>query len=198
MSLLQSLIEQAKNPKGFVGSAMLRIMNTAHNGMNKWVIQNGAIDNGDIVLDIGCGGGKTIQSLSKINKSGKIYGIDFSHQAVIDSIKTNKEDVAIRKVIIKQASVSNIPYPEEFFDKITAFQTHYFWPDLANDVKEVFRVLKQGGQFIIISEIYKINYHMEAYKCKTDIKQLFESIGFQKVHIQEDSKRGWICITGTK
>ncbi|MFJ7737399.1 class I SAM-dependent methyltransferase [Lysinibacillus sp. NPDC097287] len=198
MSLLQRLIEQAKNPKGFVGSTMLRIMNAAHSGMTKWVIQSGAIKDGDVVLDIGCGGGKTIQSLSKINRAGKIYGIDFSKQAVKNSIKANKEDVAKGKVIVRKASVSSIPYPDQFFDKITAFQTHYFWPNLASDVKEVFRVLKQGGQFIIISEIYKINYHMKSYKTKIEIQQLFENIGFQTVNIIEDTKKGWLCITGIR
>ncbi len=196
MTILQRLIQQAKKPKGFVGSLMLRIMNMAHSGMNKWLIKNGNVYDGDIVLDIGCGGGKTLQTLSKINPSGKIYGIDFSEQAVKDSIRTNKMDVANGKVIVTQASVSSIPYTDQFFDTITAFQTHYFWPDLGNDVKEVFRVLKRGGRFIIISELYKINYHMNAYKTKSEIKQLFESVGFQSIHMIEN--KGWLCITGTK
>ncbi len=198
MTILQRLIEQAKSPKGFVGSVMLHIMNVAHRGMNKWLMESGVIKDGDIVLDIGCGGGKMLQSLAKINHRGKIYGIDFSQQAVKDSIKANQADVKKGKIIVRQASVSNIPYPEAFFDTITAFQTHYFWPNLALDVKEVCRVLKKGGQFIIISEIYKINYHMEDYKTKTDIKQLFENIGFQKVDIKEDTKKGWLCIIGIK
>ena len=198
MSILQWLIEQAKNPKGFVGSTMLRIMNAAHSGMTKWAIQSGAIKDGDIVLDIGCGGGKTIQTLSIFNKSGKIYGIDFSEQAVKNSIKANKGDVARGKVIVRKASVSSIPYPESFFDKITAFQTHYFWPNLAADVKQVFRVLKQGGQFMIVSEVYKINYHMKSYKTKTEIQQLIENIGFQTAQVVEDTKKGWIYITGIK
>lgn len=198
MTLLQRLIEQAKKPRGFVGSLMLRIMNKAHSGMNTWLIRQEVINDGDIVLDIGCGGGKTLQSLSKINRSGKIYGIDFSEQAVKDSIKTNEMDVANGKVIVTQASVSSIPYSDKFFDKITAFQTHYFWPDLANDVEEVFRVLKDDGKFIIISELYKINYHMIAYKTKPEIKQLLESVGFQTVTIQENTQKGWLCITGVK
>lgn len=198
MTLLQRLIEQAKNPRGFMGSLMLRIMNKAHSGMNTWLMKQEAINDGDIVLDIGCGGGKTLQSLSKINPSGKIYGIDFSALAVKDSIKTNQVDIANGKVIVTQASVSSIPYSDKFFDTITAFQTHYFWPDLANDVKEVFRVLKDDGKFIIISELYKINYHMKAYKTKSEIKQLFESVGFQTVTIQENTQKGWLCITGIK
>ncbi|KOS60315.1 class I SAM-dependent methyltransferase [Lysinibacillus agricola] len=198
MTLLQRLIEQAKKPRGIVGSLMLRIMNFAHSGMNTWLMKNGAVYDGDIVLDIGCGGGKTLQTLSKINPSGKIYGIDFSEQAIKDSIKTNRKDVANGKVIVKQASVSSIPYTDKFFDTITALQTHYFWSDLANDVKEVFRVLKNGGKFIIISELYKINYHMKAYKTKPEIKKLLESVGFQTVHIQENTQKGWLCITGIK
>lgn len=198
LTLLQRLIEQAKKPNGFVGSVMLRIMNFAHSGMNTWLIKHGDVYDGDTVLDIGCGGGKTLQTLSNINPSGKVYGIDFSEQAVRDSIKTNKMDVANGKVIVKQASVSNIPYPDQFFDTITAFQTHYFWPDLANDVKEVFRVLKHGGKFIIISELYKINYHMKAYKTKSEIEQLYESIGFQRIQIIENARKGCLCIIGIK
>ena len=198
MTLLQRLIEQAKQPRGFVGSLMLRIMNKAHSGMNTWLMKQEAVNDGDIVLDIGCGGGKTLQSLSKMNPSGKIYGIDFSAQAVKDSSKTNQLDVANGKVIVTQASVSSIPYTDKFFDTITAFQTHYFWPNLANDVKEVFRVLKDDGKFIIISELYKINYHMKVYKTKSEIKQLFESVGFQTVTIRENSQKGWLCITGIK
>jgi len=198
MALLQRLIEQAKKPNGFVGSVMLRIMNVAHSGMNTWLIKHGDVYDGDIVLDIGCGGGKTLQTLSKMNPGGKIYGIDFSEQAIKDSIKTNKMDVANGKVIVKQASVSNIPYTDQFFDTITAFQTHYFWPDLANDVKEVFRVLKHGGKFIIMSELYKINYHMKAYRTTSEIEQLFESVGFQKIQIIQNARKGCLCIIGMK
>ncbi|WP_285399432.1 class I SAM-dependent methyltransferase [Lysinibacillus sp. fls2-241-R2A-57] len=198
MTLLQRLIEQAKKPSGIVGSLMLRIMNKAHSGMNTWLMRHEVIKDGDTVLDIGCGGGSTLRFLSQMNPSGKIYGIDFSEQSVHESIKTNETDVANGKVIVTQASVSDIPHDDKFFDTITAFQTHYFWPDLANDVIEVFRVLKYGGKFIIISEVYKINYHMKAYKTKPEIKQLFESVGFQTVTIRENTQKGWLCITGIK
>jgi ubiquinone/menaquinone biosynthesis C-methylase UbiE len=82
MNLLNKLIEQAKNPDGIVGSFMLRIMNTAHTEMNNWALGSTKIGEDSNVLDVGCGGGKTIQLLSHINKSGRIYGIDYSEQAV--------------------------------------------------------------------------------------------------------------------
>jgi 2-polyprenyl-3-methyl-5-hydroxy-6-metoxy-1,4-benzoquinol methylase len=61
MNLLNKLIEQAKNPDGIVGSFMLRIMNTAHTEMNNWALGSTKIGEDSIVLDVGCGGGKTIQ-----------------------------------------------------------------------------------------------------------------------------------------
>ncbi|QED46280.1 class I SAM-dependent methyltransferase [Cytobacillus dafuensis] len=196
MNLLDRLIEQAKNPNGALGSFMLRIMNTAHSPMNKWALEQIKIRNEAVMLDIGCGGGKAIQLLSKRNPNGKIYGIDYSDQAVKDSIKANKLDVEKGKVDIRQASVTDIPFPEDVFDIITAFQTHYFWTDLEKGVKETFRVLKSEGCFLIIAEIYKINYHMKSYKTREEMEQLFKKAGFNTVKFYENKR--WICIKGIK
>ena len=48
-----------------------------------------------------------------------------------------------------------MPFPDGVFDLVTAVETHYFWPDMAADMREVFRVLKPGGGFILIAEAYK-------------------------------------------
>ncbi|WP_409369663.1 class I SAM-dependent methyltransferase [Lysinibacillus sp. 38-6] len=198
MTILQKLIEQAKQPSGLIGSVMLRIMNVAHRGMTNWLMHSGLMKDGDIVLDIGCGGGRTVQALSNINHRGKIHGIDISEQAVNDTIKVNRYAVANGKVIVSQASVATIPYPDAFFDLITACQTHYFWADLASDVQEVYRVLKHGGQFVIMSEIYKINYHRKDYQTNGQLKQLLKNIGFQSITIQEHARKGWISVIATK
>lgn len=112
LNLLNKLIEQAKNPNGILGSFMLRIMNSAHIEMNKWAVEKIKVREESVMLDAGCGGGKTLQLLSDINTYGKIYGIDYSEQAVKDSIRANKVDVETGKVHIQQASVTNIPFPE--------------------------------------------------------------------------------------
>ncbi|MBO1626064.1 class I SAM-dependent methyltransferase [Bacillus arachidis] len=196
MSVLQKLIEQAKNPRGSIGSSMLCIMNTAHVRLTNWALQKINIPKDSIILDIGCGGGRTIHTLSKINTSGKIYGIDYSEKAVESSIKSNITDVKNEKVIIRKASVSSIPYHNEFFNLITAFQTHYFWPDLENDIKEVFRVLKPNGSFMIVAETFKINYHMQKFKTTEELVDLFSKTGFQHVKCYEE--KGCLCIVGSK
>lgn len=200
MSFLNRLIEQAKNPKGSVGSLMLSIMNRAHYGMNTWAFSLGRLDieSAAVMLDIGVGGGQTIRLLSEMNTSGKLYGIDYSEQAVINSIKANRENVKRGRVDIRQASVALIPFQEGSFDVVTAFQTHYFWPDLEHDLQEVFRVLKQNGRFMMVAETYKINYHMKSYKTKEEMRELLDTTGFKSIEFHGNAKKGWLCVIAVK
>ncbi|MGQ0516654.1 SAM-dependent methyltransferase, partial [Bacillus sp. D-CC] len=39
MSILQRFIQQAKNPRGTIGSSMLCIMNAAHTRLTNWALQ---------------------------------------------------------------------------------------------------------------------------------------------------------------
>ncbi|EJQ53495.1 Uncharacterized protein BWINRASL_01139 [Bacillus mycoides] len=196
MGILQRLIKQAKNPRGTIGSSMLCIMNAAHTRLTNWALQKIHIREDAVILDIGCGGGKTIHSLSRLTPHGKIYGIDYSEQAVKSSKKTNTKDVKTEKVILHQASVSSIPYTTNFFNLITAFQTHYFWPDVEHDMKEVFRILKPNGSFLLVAETFKIQYHMDKFKTTEELVNLFYKTGFTSVQCYEE--RGCLCVIGNK
>lgn len=196
MGLLDTLIEQAKHPRGFIGNVMIKIMNKAHSSLTTWGLQKIEIKSDAPILDIGCGGGQTIHMLASQNKHQEIYGIDYSQQAVETSIQTNSKTISEGRVKITQGDVSALRFEEEFFGTITAIQTHYFWPDIENAVKEIVRVLRVDGTFVMISEIYKINYHMKQYTRNDEIELLFRESGFQTVNIHENNK--WRCYIGKK
>ncbi len=42
-----------------------------------------------------------------------------------------------------------MPIDDEIYDLVTAFETIYFWPDIKNTFKEVSRIIKPNGQFMI-------------------------------------------------
>lgn len=196
MDSIHYLIAQSKKPEGFIGSLLIRIMNRAHAGITAWALKKIEIKKDAVILDIGCGGGRTLKVLSGNNPSGKLYGIDYSQNAVESSIRANIADVKAGKLKVTQAGVTSIPFPDGSFNLITAFQTHYFWPDLQNDIREVFRVLKERGFFLLTAETYKIDYHMQHYKTQAELEHLLISTGFTGVRFYQD--KGWVCVVGAK
>ena len=90
-----------------------------------------------------------------MSAQGKVYGVDFSEASVAASKRTNARDIEMGRVEIRHASVSELPFPDGMFDLITAVETHFWWPDLPGDMREVFRVVKPGGTFLVIAEVYK-------------------------------------------
>ncbi|NUU64005.1 methyltransferase domain-containing protein [Paenibacillus agri] len=45
---------------------------------------------------------------------------------------------------------------------------------------------RPGGAFIIVSQIYKINYHMQSFTQNEEVEQLFRQTGFKAVRIREN------------
>jgi ubiquinone/menaquinone biosynthesis C-methylase UbiE len=98
---------------------------------------------------------RTIRKLATMAAAGKVYGLDYSEVSVAVAKKTNAPWIASGRVALRQGSVSQIPFPNHTFDLVTAVETHYFWPDLPAGTRGVLRVLKAGGRFLLIAEVYR-------------------------------------------
>ena len=110
---------------------------------------------GFVILDVGCGGGKTISRLARRAGQGKVYGLDQSADMVDYSRQINRKLIAQNRVEIVQGSVEKTGFKDEFFDLVTAVETYYFWPNLAEAFREIKRVLKKGGYLLMINEMIK-------------------------------------------
>ncbi len=146
-----NLLINARNPQGELGDKLIDQMNINHEGLAKWSLSHLKILKEDIILDIGCGGGVNIKRFLKMTEN-KVYGIDYSELAVERSVKLNQSSIDVGRCEIIQCSVSDMPFKDNSFDIITAFETVYFWPDFVNDLKEVLRVLKPDGIIFIANE----------------------------------------------
>lgn len=62
----RKLVENAKKPNGFWGKMMIKAMNKGHSSLTSWGLEHMNIERTATVLDIGCGGGKTVDRLCSI------------------------------------------------------------------------------------------------------------------------------------
>jgi SAM-dependent methyltransferase len=202
--------QQCRKPRSRRGRAVLHRMNESHARVTQWGLHHLAIEPTFTVLDVGCGGGRTISALASLAPRGHVFGIDYSPASVAVARETNRQLIEQGRVDIQLGSVSQLPYPDQTFDAVTAVETHYYWPDLARDVREVGRVLKTGGRFVIIAETYRGRRNdwafrptmtlllRAAYLTPDQHKALLEGAGFTDVQVFVERAEGWICAIGTR
>jgi ubiquinone/menaquinone biosynthesis C-methylase UbiE len=74
-----------------------------------------------------------------------IIGLDYSAASIAVSRNTNAKGIEAGRVQIVLGSVAALPFSDGTFDIVTAVETHYYWPNLPANVREILRVLKPGG-----------------------------------------------------
>ena len=201
-----SFFENTRKPVGFGGKIMVAMMNFGHSAMAEWGLRFLQPAPDAMVLDCGCGGGANIKTLLKLCPNGKVQGIDYSAVSVEKAQKVNARAIAAGRCTVQQASVAELPFEAEQFDVVTAFETVYFWPDLPQCFREVCRVLKPDGTFLICNESSgdtdkdekwtEIIGGMTIYS-GDELKTFLENAGFCNVQIHKN-KMDWLCVTGQK
>jgi ubiquinone/menaquinone biosynthesis C-methylase UbiE len=184
-------------------------MNTGHESMTDWGLQPVPIGSQFKILDVGCGGGRTIEKLAAMAPHGSVYGIDYADGSIAVSCEHNTSFISAGRVVIQKASVSQLPFVDNTFDLATAIETQYYWPDLEGDMREILRVLKPGGKLVIIAEMYKGGRYdwlkwpvmwllRSAHLGVKDHRELFSATGYVNPDIFEERNKGWICAMAAK
>src|SRR5215475_1472056 len=73
---------QCRRPSDREGRAVLQRMNLSHAAVTQWGLTHVAIGEDLTILDVGCGGGRTVDRLASIATCGTVYGVDFSEASV--------------------------------------------------------------------------------------------------------------------
>jgi len=203
------VFRQVRKPTGWLGKRMLRAMNLSHAAMTEWGLQNLAVPAEAAILDIGCGGGATVRRLAALASGGKVVGLDYSAASIAVSRNTNAREIEAGRVQFLLGSVTHLPFSDGAFDVVTAVETHYYWPDLPVNLREILRVLKPGGTLTLIAETYRggpfrLLYGMvmpllgAAFLSDAEHQDVLRQGGFIEVATRHRSGRNWILATGRK
>jgi ubiquinone/menaquinone biosynthesis C-methylase UbiE len=206
---MSGLMDQFRRPKGRRGRLVAALMNRGHKPLTLWGLTHVNIEPDYVILDVGCGGGKTVNRLAQKAPRGKVFGIDYSADMVEYSKKVNKKLIAENRVEIVEGSVDKMGFPDDFFDLATAIETYYFWPSFSDALKEIRRVLKLGGHFLMVNEmaqdgVYEIKNakmieqaHVRLLPLE-EIRNIMQDVGFVAVQVFLNTDSPWNAILAQK
>ena len=182
-----------RKPQGEEGEQMLQRMNESHAAVTQWALGFLNFGEEDRALDIGCGGGAALKKMSEKISKGHLTGVDYSPVSVELSRETNAQDIQNGKMNILEASVEHLPFENESFDKIITVESFYFWPDPAENLKDIYQ--KEGLRESVLENIKQ--YHL-FNPTKEEFLRLFDQAGFTETKIHTREGEDWICVEGKR
>ena len=143
------IARQAAHPKGFIGRVIARIMAHETAAPNRRTLELLDVGERSRVLEVGFGHGRTLARAAELAPQGFVAGIDVSAAMVAMAQTFNRDSIAKGLMEVQRASSVRIPYPDQSFDRVYAVHTLYFWNDPLAHLKEIRRVCREGGRFVL-------------------------------------------------
>lgn len=142
--LLAPLTRQLGRPSGRLGAVVLRLLDRANAGLNAAAIAAADVRPGDVVLDLGFGGGVGLRLLAQ---AGAVpVGAELSADAVSGARRRHPG------LELVQAGADALPFADGRFAAVVSVNTVYFWPDVPRGLAELHRVLAPGGRLVLAIE----------------------------------------------
>lgn len=143
----RALSAQAARPRGLLGRALGRLWVTETAAVNDRALALLDVAAGERVLEIGFGPGRAIGELAA--RGARVTGVDASSAMLAAGRRRNAAAVEAGQVNLLVGDVAALPLPDAAVDAVLAVHTLYFWPDLADGLREIRRVLVVGGRVVL-------------------------------------------------
>jgi ubiquinone/menaquinone biosynthesis C-methylase UbiE len=166
-------------------------MERGHRPVGKQAIRLLAIPDGGRVLDIGCGNGWATRLMAEQAPNGRVVGIDISDE-MVDLARESSDSFS--NLEFREASAEKLSFAEGEFTHAFSMESLYYYGDILRALQEIRRVLKSGGKFACVVDLYKENLpsHQWIPQLKVPVqllsiaeyRSLFETAGFVNVHDQ--------------
>ncbi len=182
---LKMIAAQLRRPEGRDGIETGERMNTGNKYINLFTIEALNIQPEDSVLEIGMGNGFFVKNILEISDTVSYTGLDFSVDMISESTRINEEFIENGRVQFILGEASNIPFPDNSFDKIFTINTIYFWQDPEKVLSEFKRVMNPNGRIYIsvrpkstMQNYPFVKYGFNMFS-KEDLKLLLENNNFK-------------------
>jgi arsenite methyltransferase len=146
---------------------------------------------GERVLDLGCGSGWATRLLARLVSDGpegfgQVVGVDISDEMIRQARAASKE---FENILYVWGSALQIPWEENFFDKVLSVESFYYYPDQDRALAELFRVMAPRGRMFILINLYKDNQYslqwVDRLKVPVHVRSEAEYVELLKKHAFE-------------
>jgi ubiquinone/menaquinone biosynthesis C-methylase UbiE len=140
------------------------------------------------ILDVGSGVGWLVGLVAERVPEGRVVGMDISDEMVR---RARRRYVDVQNAMFVVGAVDEIPWDANFFDDAISVESAYYWPDPARGLREIHRVLREGGTAWVLINFYQDNPHSHQWAkhfampahllSASEWEALFEDAGFTNV-----------------
>ncbi len=146
---------------------------------------------GDRVLDLGCGAGwasrLTAKAVADTDRPGQVIGLDVSDEMIRRARAASTDYDNLMFVV---GSAQQVPWEENFFDKVLSVESFYYYADQERALAELFRVMAPKGELYILINLYRDNPYslrwVEELKVPVQVRSEQEYIEMVRSHTFED------------
>ena len=110
----------------------------------------------DNVLDVGCGSGWLARLLAEQVPEGRVVGVDISDEMIRRARRLHDD---LENVMFVIGEAAEIPWDAQFFTQALSVESAFYWPDPERGIREIFRVLREGGAAWVLINFYRENPH---------------------------------------
>jgi ubiquinone/menaquinone biosynthesis C-methylase UbiE len=163
-------------PKGILGRLGGMIMARVNRDAAAQVIELLNVRPNDKILEVGFGPGVAIQLLLQRLPTGAVAGVDQSQEMVRQAAALRN-----RRADLRYGSAELLPFADQSFDKALAINSMQAWPDARAGLREIWRVLKNGG-------IVALGFTVNSGQPKVGVVESLAAAGFAQAQIVDRSK----------
>lgn len=148
---------------------------------------------GDKVLDLGCGAGWASRLIADAvnhpEHPGQVIGLDVSDEMIR---RARSLSIANDNLLFVVGSAQQIPWEENYFNKVLSVESFYYYADQDRALAELFRVMAPLGELYILINLYRDNYYslrwVDELKVPVQVRSEQEYIDLLKAHTFEDAR----------
>lgn len=160
-------------------------MERGHRPVGEQAIAKMQIPANAVVLDVGCGSGWAARLIATQASQGHVIGIDVSDEMIRVASDQSKD---FPNLEFKVASAEALPFDDAKFTHAFSMESLYYYADIEAAAREIRRVLRPGGLFVTVVDLYKENEPSHQWidnlnvpvhlLSADDYRALFKRVGF--------------------